>query len=461
MIFKNGLNILYLTLFVFLVTACFEDDNYYEDTYVSTDAEIWSFYLFHDSLPALGTVVFSIDQTSNTIYNYDSMTYLTEVPEKVAVGFVTSIASPNTTEVTNVLDITNIAEGDSVWLKQGDSVRISEPLILRVYALDQKTTKDYTVQLNIHQTDPDSVQYNKIASGSDLSFLETDETKTILYKNKFFTFSKINGEIQLYSSTNAVNWSKENISTEYPLPANTVVKGIQHSKDYIFAYTADGKLYTTFDDYANSWRLVNSEFPVKSILGFLNAGINGQLEGLSLVVEKGGDNVFAFTRNSTDWTYGEIVPKNFPLYNFSTHSYEIGKSQNITNIGGTSSAGEIQNSVWSTTNGLYWAKISGNQNVFPPLNGANAFYYNGEFWLINGRLDDGSLNTEVYYSIDRGITWSQKPEKYWTPESFYGRYSASVLVDNEGVYFYIIGGKRMAFLPEVWKGFLNKKTFAH
>jgi hypothetical protein len=207
------------------------------------------------------------------------------------------------------------------------------------------------------------------------------------------------------------------------------------------------------------WRQVNTEYPIISILGFLNPGEN-QTEGLSVVVEKEGKLFFAFTNNSSTWAYGDDpIPADFPLSDFSSYSYLLMKIGRITNIGGISANGKAQNTVWSTQNGLYWAKITGTQKVFPPLTGANTFYYNNEFWLINGRLDDGSFNDKVYYSIDGGNTWLVKPEKYQTQEDYVSRYSASLIVDKEGIYFYIIGGKQQTLLPEVWKGFLTKKGF--
>jgi hypothetical protein len=34
-------------------------------------------------------------------------------------------------------------------------------------------------------------------------------------------------------------------------------------------------------------------------------------------------------------------------------------------------------------------------------------------------------------------------------------------MDKDNKYFYIIGGKKDAVFPEVWKGFLNKMEFKH
>lgn len=445
MTLKNGFYFVTFSLLVSLVTSCL-GNNEPEDVFPLTDAELIAFSLSSDSVPNLKNVVFSIDQRAGQIYNYDSMAYLTTIKDKVIINY-TSGAGAN-----NVLNVTN---GDSIWVSSGDSIDISHPVSLKVFALDGKTVKYYTAQLNIHQVDPDSVQYARIAF--DLPFLQTEETKTILFNNRFFTYSKIGNEIQLHSSPDAVNWTQE---TLLGLPANTIVHAIQNNQNQIFAYTEEGRLYTCYDNFANNWALVNTDYPVKSMLGYLNASAT-QTGGLSLVVEKDGQLVFAFTENATDWVYGATVPDNFPLYDFSNHSYPLMYVERISIFGGISSNGEVQNAVWSTQNGYYWAKLTGNTNIFPPLRGTNVFYYNQEFWLLNGKSDGGDFNKEVYYSVDGGITWKSKAEKCRMPEDFPNRSGASLLVDSANKYFYIIGGKQEVALLEIWKGFLNNKEFEH
>jgi hypothetical protein len=148
----------------------------------------------------------------------------------------------------------------------------------------------------------------------------------------------------------------------------------------------------------------------------------------------------------------------------------------ITVFGGISSDGTIRNAAWSTETGSYWAKLTANVNVFPRLKGSNVFYYDNEFWLINGKSDT-EYNENTYYSIDAGVTWQAKMYKYTQiseetevtvedclhafPKDFNLRFGASLVVDKDNKYFYIIGGKQNdgILLSDVWKGFLNKKEF--
>jgi hypothetical protein len=93
------------------------------------------------------------------------------------------------------------------------------------------------------------------------------------------------------------------------------------------------------------------------------------------------------------------------------------------------------------------------------LRGANVINYNNEYWLLNGKQDDDTYNPAVYSSKDGGVVWTQREEKCFYPENYPKRYGASVVVDGKGIYFYILGGTNESFLPEIWKGYINKQTF--
>lgn len=450
---KNGLYLFSFSILVSLMASCLGNDNP-EEIYPLTDAELVRFGLSSDSVPGLASVVFTIDQRNASIYNYDSMTYLTEIKDKVIISYLSGSGMTN-----NVL---NITDGDSIWVKSGDSIDISKPLALRAYALDGKTVKLYNVQLNIHQVDPDSIQYHRTAS--ELSFLQTEDTKTVVFNDRFLTYSRIAGKIKVYGSRDAVNWTQETVP-EPPakeLPENAVIKGIQSAGDRLFAYTEDGDLYVRYDLTVDEWISVNkpASIKIKSILGYLNAG-SKQPEGLSLIIETDGIYTFAFTEDLIQWEYDSTpIPDDFPVSGFSNHRYQLMHTARISVFGGVSLSGAIQNAVWSTENGRYWAKLTGSTGLFPPLEGANVFYYNNEFWLINGKSGD-DYNKEIYYSTDGGITWRTKPEKCLAPEDYSLRCNASLVTDKDNKYFYIIGGKQTTVLPDVWKGFLNKMEFEH
>ena len=452
---KSGLYILCFSILVSLMAACLGGSDY-KDEYALTDAELLSFGLSSDSVPDLSKVFFSIDQHGENgvgfIYNRDSMAYLTEIPDSVVISYASAAGTENVMVVT---------DGDSIWVGQGDSINVSKPQTLKVFALDGKTVKLYNMQLNIHQVDPDSVQYHQIAS--DLSFLKSADTKTVVLNKSFLTYSRINtqpppgySDIQLHTTQDMASW-KEEISG---LPANAVIGGIQSSGNQLFAYTDEGELYTRCDSSADHWILIDKPDSIKviSVLGYLHADPK-HVEKLCMVVEINGEYVFASTEDFIQWDCEEEpVPEDFPLYDFTSYSYQLMLTERVTLFGGLAKNGVAQNTVWSTEDGHYWAKLTGLSKVFPPLEGANVFFYDGEFWLINGKSEN-EYNENVYSSTDGGITWIMKPQKYEFPEDYLLRYGASVITDKENKYFYIIGGKQDELFPEVWKGFLNRMNF--
>ena len=444
---KKGLLFISSLLFIIsLLTSCLGSNVY--DNIVTEDAEILYFNLSSDSVPTLVNVVFSIDQGNNVIYNNDSMPYLTEIKDKVIVNY-TSAAQAN-----NVL---NITDGDSIWVSSGDSLDVSKPLSFKVFAVNGTTTKTYTIKLNIHQVDPDSVQYMQVAS--DQAFLQAEDLKTILFKDNYFTFTQTKDEIKLYSSSDAINWNEISLSG---LPANTVIRGIVSNGDTLFAYTPDGDYYECTGSTASNWSKVNLDYPVVTILGYLKPG-QGQpqlSEGLSVIVKKDNQNVFAFLSNN-QWTYGDIVPDNFPVSDFASFQSERMKLGYVTIIGGLSSAGEVMNDVWSTGNGLYWARLTNTTFIFPPLQGANVIEYNNEFWIVNGKDKDSWYNPGIYSSKDGGTTWVFRGTQSLYPDYYPKRFGASAVVDRNGVYFYILGGQsgNGGILTDMWKGLINSQTF--
>ena len=444
---KKGLYLLGFSALVSLMASCLGNGYTNDDTYPMTDAELLSLSLISDSVPLLDSVVFTIDQRNGMIFNYDSMPYQTVIIDSVNIAYISGAGTDN---------VQNITNGDSIWVKNGDSISISAPQTLKVYALDGKTTKTYTLQLNIHQVDPDSVQYVQIASG--LSFLQAEDTKTVAFNNQFLTYSRIDNQIQLYSSSDAVNWTLQSFSG---LPANAVIQGIYSNGDHLFAYTDDGELY--IDSIGNQWKLANkpSSIKVKSILGYLSASPNNP-EGLSLIVKVDTINTFALVdKNFTQWNYNTTaIPSDFPLSGFSNYSYQQMYLSRINVFGGVSANGLAQNATWATSDGRYWAKLSNDNNALPLLEGANVFYYGKGFWLINGKSEN-DYNKDVYYSPDGGITWQLQPEKCRLPEDYLGRFGASLVMSQDNKQFYIFGGKQTDILPEVWRGFLNKMQFDH
>jgi len=449
---RTGLHILCCLIVIPLFISCLGDSDSAEIV-LPDDAEILSFSLSHDSVPNLAKAKFTIDQKTGMIYNYDSLPYQTIIPDSVIVRYAASVSS-------SVVNVQNITDGNSIWVASGDSINVSEKLRLKVYALEGTKTKEYDVQVNVHRVDPDSIQYTKI---TEVDFLFAENSKAVKLQDRYYIFSKAtDGIISLYKSDNMKDWENEVITG---LPNSTVISGILSDGKSIYAYTTEGdggELYHSSD--AIHWEMVTCEYPVISVLGYLPSS-KIQQEGLSIVVKK--DNLLYFMFIATpNPQLGQQLSDSFPISNFSTVNYQTLTVERITLVGGKSQSNEDLNTVWSTQDGLYWVKLSGgdSKGAIPligrkAIGGANAFFYDDELYLLNGRTADDTYNRNVYSSKDGGVTWSVKEEKYSPTTNYSLRYNASVVLNNNDTYFYIIGGQNSNISGDIWEAFINRKTF--
>ena len=442
MFWKKRLYLPGLLLPLFFMHACIlNNDEKYELNY--TDAEIVSFSLSNDSIPNLKETVFSIDQRIGLIYNRDSMPYGTVIDRKAAITYTSGSRYDNF-----LLLGTN---NDSTWITSGDSIEVSSSLKFRSYSL-AGYVKDYVFGLNIHQVDPDSMQYTKITS--NLNFAKSNKQKTISFQSTFYTYIDSGLGFELYTSENAINWNAAEIAG---LPKNTDIKSIISTKDAVYSRTEDGRLLVSYN--ATSWTKLEIEYPVVCLLGYLNKSTI-QKAGLSIVVLKEEGLQYAFSSDLSNWVYGHAVQDKFPLSGFSTINQEITQLQRLTILGGKTMSGEIANSIWSTQDGLYWAKISDERFCnFPYVTNGNAFVYGDGICLINGESTGGEYLSGFYLSIDNGYTWKRMENKYHPNTQYIARAGTSVVVDGEGTYFYIFGGDDSNVWSEIWRGFQNKRVF--
>ena len=365
---RTGFCILLVALGLTCLFSCLgtSDDFPYE---ISTDAQLTSFSLSHDSLSVLATAKFSIDQTNSLIYNYDSLPYLTDTAKIASLAIVNYTAGSGASPSIRL----EYLDGDTTWIANGDSLRLAPVFDLKLYAPGGQS-KTYTVHFNIHQIDPDSVQYH--------------------------------------------------LATHAP------------------TVTAPDSTLT---------RYCPDTLKIVTYLGFLRPD---KQEELALIVKDKDVLRFAFAKDPVTYLLGEKIPENFPLTGFSVLN-DRSFAGRLTIIAGLQS-------VWATDNGLYWVNLFDTIGDLPLIEGGNAFFYNGEIWFLNGKIVNGGYNSKVYFSIDGGRVWKEKPQKMQAPASFPLRQDATVAVDEEGKYFYIVGGRNQGgTLGDVWKAALNFRLFDH
>ena len=129
---------------------------------------------------------------------------------------------------------------------------------------------------------------------------------------------------------------------------------------------------------------------------------------------------------------------------------------------GKTAAGELTNAAWSTFDGKSWALLTdASSSYFGKREGASLTYYDDKFFLIGGFSTAGKGTSDIYLSIDKGVSWALAASMVMLPWAFAGRgYSSGVVDKNK--YMLIFGGKtsnNAASLNEIWRGRINRLGF--
>ena len=405
---------------LFLSSCLNSDDQEYE---IPKDCQITAFSVDHDSILGgkLDTVKFVIDQVNGRIFNPDSLPFGTEI-EKV-VCTVSVATGTYTIEVT---------------------------------------------QVNVHQMVPDSMSW-ELYDSSVLGF-PVKEQKVVTWgeENNEYYYMYAQGTdaskgYSLYSSSvsDAKSWTEMTLNG---LPAGEVrLSQMTEYDDALFVPTTKGALYCSVN--GQDWTLVDQTPSVNALLGAINNEIGlGQTSFLSAIVEENGTRSFAFMDKDMKWTTGDVVPDEFPVSGFgSLASYSSSSKQNsLTVVAGKDKNGKLQNSAWGTMNGKQWVLLTDiESDYFDKREGVMLSAYDDKFCLIGGIGESNKAFKDIYFSIDRGVTWTLSDTLTVMPEDYKARGFASVLVDKEN-FMLIFGGKEnnnANDLDQIWKGRINRLGF--
>lgn len=188
----------------FVITSCLDDDNNIE---YSPDATIHAFAL---DTAGLGSYKFTIDQLSREIYNEDSLpVHADTIIDKILIKTLTTASG--------VVTMKDKSGNDSV-ININDSIDLREPLIIKVWSTEAlagvspNQTKEYTIKVNVHRHDPDSLRWNYCGNIDEANL--TGEQKSVALENDILTYSVVNGSLMVYRAqiSNTMNWSSSVVS---------------------------------------------------------------------------------------------------------------------------------------------------------------------------------------------------------------------------------------------------------
>ena len=475
--------------------ACNSDSDVIPEMVVtSSNVAVKDFYILPNEkvMTNIDSVFFSIDLAHGVIFNADSMPQGTNVSR-----LIPSITFANTMSKVELVFYKDNNENDTTvdYLENAtDSIDFTRPVRLDVTAQDGVTTFSYTIKVNIHTVNPDTMQWASLASSRLPSRLENPRAqKTILHDSKAFCIIEENNGSYTLSTCSDLNegaWDKKLIE----VPDNFMVESFIASDESFYAL-AEGHLLVSND--AISWGETGETW--LSIIG----GYQNSVLGI-----KYQDNKFLHARYPAPEGFEETeIDEDFPI-SHSSQFYTIDNSwaKYPTGffIGGVTPSGSYSSAVWAF-DGTNWATI--NSTSLPELKSpmlvryvvfrnTGAPYAKREFdaWLMFGGVqDDGYFNRDVYYTLDNGVVWTLAPSGMQLPDRIPDLYGADAVsteyslsadlsqawqtydspssrasftingseITWECPYIYIFGGydENNLLSTSIWRGVLNRVKF--
>lgn len=479
MTIKYFLKSLIITSLVVILSSCLDGSTEESVLELSADAQIYSisFTSKTDSNNVLPQAKFTIDQINKTIFNRDSLRYLFNV-DSVKLN----IAGRGSGSFSKI--VINLKSPDSTYnWNMKDSVSLFRLKSIETTAANEKTSRLYNFTLNVHQQDPDLIQWHLLAQ----NYLTTNTIeiqKTVLIGDRFFTYFKSGKSIQAKSSSadDGINWNTENI---VGLPANIRINSIVSFQNIIrgasYALDENNKLYKSLNGYF--WAEQETQYPLVAVYGKLPSAA-GDFSILT-VIEFEGEKRFAKTTDFSSFEVMNVVPNGIPMLDFASLSIENPSTYSAKYIllsGGIKEDTTENKQIW-----LLQENRNEIKNVVIPNQSGYDFHNNTLFWYDNGLYlflrqqivveteeennegNEGNSESEgtkrregeiyenvLYTSPDYGLRWIKSGENQAFPEEFVDRTNSTIITDNKN-FIWIFGGVSNAQqISEVWRGRLNK-----
>ena len=412
----------------------------------SSVAKLTAFsFAANDSMPGLAAAVFTIDERIDTglVYNKDSILYGTSL-ERVVPRFTFQVAVGSAR--LNMPDTTLVLTGS-------DTLNFEKlPIYLTITSTDGTTTKVYEIRPTVHQGDPDLFVWTRLTDSINGYPNDESEQRVVELKDEFILIANNGFQNSVYSSADGANWTGP--STPSGLPASCRVRQI--ISDGATLYYAESKdLYSSTD--AVNWTKQTMQYEMKTMLLYWN-------DLPWVLVDKEGPELAFFAADSLNLT-GLRPSQDFPVSDFASVNFNSpsGRERAMI-IGGFAENGKSLNTRWNleysthiTDNkGYRLREFSIDQPNFSTMTGISVVFYDDRLMLFGGvDANQTYFGRDILISEDEGITWTQADTaKNQLPEVYTARQKQTAIVRDS--YIYLFGGQNaQRTFCDVYRGKLN------
>jgi hypothetical protein len=453
-----------ITLFLIILSSISACKDGVEQVTSPSDASLISLtFTANASNPNVGKAVFTIDTSNGTVYNVDSLPYLTKIDSVIPNFKFTSTSS------------SYIYFGaDSVALDGKDTINFSVPVVVRNFSADKSNFKQYEIKVNVHTVNPELYQWSQRSTNIHVGAVNSQ--KAIAFNDSIFYFLNDGTSAHLYASTDGISWKSIPING---LPVNTPLTDLTVFNNKLYLSQNGDKLYSA--THPSNWSIQSlAEYNFSSLV----VGLNNRL--WAIVQSKSDLNNYYYASSTTGAVWevhtSSDFPTNFPIRDFAVLSFSsrTNKAKAML-LGGVSKTGNTLYTNWNTEDGKNWFNFSSeNDDLNGLMPNASVIVYDNKLLLYSDGISENPDNN-LYESKDEGFTWQMvdtthnaipyadslsiglrnrtkqsvlvlKPKNYSNLDS-----KESIQSSNR---IFIIGGKQENItLTDCWTGKLNRKNF--
>jgi hypothetical protein len=377
---------------------------------------------------------FTIDQINGKIYNQDSLPVGSDtIIDKILITNMT---------VSGLMSIRNYNDTEDSLFTISDSVNLAgtmeKPFRVKVWAPDMEVTKEYSIEVRVHQQEPDSLSWSNGPWTTNYAPTITGKQKAAIINNTIFVYA--DGQPAYYTSTSdGKKWTSQSVSG---LPSTDITSITNFQSKLYATVNGSSKAYCSADGI--NWEDAGLGDNVVRLISPISDILTG-------IINDGNCNKFATTDGSS-WATEDEVPSNFPLNDINaTHYYNNIGVENILTVGTIPNPTESDTATiaWGYMKGQQWVELNTeSQYKCPLLDTPHIIYYGGTIYTL------GSDFTTFYYSV-AGLVWKEKKSQFMLPEDIRGVKSDYSMAVDENGYIWI-----MRSTPnEVWRGRLNRLGF--
>lgn len=395
---------------------------------------------------------FTIDQVSRLIYLRDSLPFGSRI-DKMPITITSAGAYGVLLE-----DEGNGGERETVW-NSTDSLDLTEPVRIKVYASDEVSARVYTIKVSVHQVEPDSLVWHKV-SDSFSSGAVTGSTRTLVLGDELVTLAATDGGVAVYKNSwrnPSASWTETLLGADM---ADAVVGSAQVFGGQILVVNSAGRVMASADGI--SWSEMALGGTVEALVGAVT--VDG-VDNLVAIVDDGGTRQFRLTGDGQSWTDDAgAVPEAFPIGNFTGFELPLAtnsRQHRLCVMGAEDPEAALNDTTsfaWYTLDGLRWTEMEGASTLrLPKLTLPTLLHYAGETWAFGS--GDGDKLSRLFTSEDYGLVWREKTRDARLDYSFEGRTAYSSAVDGDG-WIWMVFSSEDGLSDEVWRGRVNRLGFA-